>query len=123
MPPVATGLLCMCYRGLARFRTTFRRNEYEKDDDVKLADLSHNEVNGVLLNLLARVTGSVFFCAQLRIDEPSKGPRYYIAIKRKREEIWVEYIHWVPFSPRTVIYVWEPEQTVGTLNMRVIITN
>ena len=89
---------------------------------MKPTDLTHDEINGVLLNLLASVTGSVFFGVQLHIDEPSKGHRFYIAIKCKREGIWVEYIHRVPFSAPTVGYVWQPEQTVVSLSMRIIIT-
>jgi len=52
---------------MARTRSVFRHPRYHKPDHTVVAEISNAEVNGVLMNILARAKSKTFFCVQLRI--------------------------------------------------------
>ena len=92
--------LYLCYKGLARRRSTFKDPKYQQPDHARLIARSNEEINGVLLNALVRVKSKAFFCAQLRIDDlVFKQQRYYVGINRRYENICVAYIHKVLLQP------------------------
>jgi len=92
--------LYLCYKGLARTRSTFRDVGYEKPGHVLLSTLSNEEVNKVLLNFLVRERSKVHFCVQLRIDDAISQRRYYVGIQKKGENICISHMHQVPFTPQ-----------------------
>ena len=68
--------LYLCYRGLARTRSTFRDPRFQQPNHDLVSKLSNEEVNGALLNILVRVKSKTFFCVQLRVDDIEQKQRY-----------------------------------------------
>jgi len=112
--------LCMCYKGLARTRSTFKDPKYQQLDHARLIALSNDEINGVLLNALVRVKSKAFFCVQLRIDDLVTNQRYYVGINRIYENICVAYIHKVPPNHKMSAYIWEKDTRLKDLSLEVI---
>jgi len=72
--------LYLCYKGLARTRSTFKHPKYQQPDHALVSELSNGEVNGALLNVLVRVKSKTFFCVQVRVDDYDNQQRYYVCV-------------------------------------------
>jgi len=55
---------------MARTRSTFGHHKHHQPDHVLTSELSNEEINGALMDVLVRVKSKTFFCVQLRIDDP-----------------------------------------------------
>jgi len=98
--------LYLCYKGLARTRSTFKHPKYQQPYHALVSKLTNEEVNGALLSVLVRVKSKTFFCVQLRIDDCDNHQRYYIGINRRYENICVAYIHVAPMPQPLAAYLW-----------------
>ena len=101
----------MCYKGLNRTRATFRRHYYERHPSANLSELNNEEVAGVLLNVLSRLTGKCFFCIKIRLDGYEEKQRNYVGLKRRGESVWIECMYriplcWVRFASSTWSISW-----------------
>jgi len=95
--------LYMCYRGLARTRSTFRDHRFQRQGIELMENLSSEEINEALLNILVRINGRTYFCVQLRIDDNKTGHRYYVGIRKRQESIRVKGVRkgvgWLGLKP------------------------
>jgi len=112
--------LYLCYRGLARTRSTFKHPKYQQPDHVLVSKLTNEEVNGALLNVLVRVKSKTFFCVQLRIDDCDNHRRYYVGINRRYENICVAYIHVTPMHQPLAAYLWAEGLKIKDLTLEAI---